>query len=120
MREQHYVWVCYEPGSPAFYCKLLIYLYLALLQVVGIILAFQTRKVKIPVLNDSKFVAALVYVSSIVFVVLALVTFSLQGYINVSKATFSGGILVLATSFLILTFVPKVCVISLENFEDLF
>ena len=109
MHEKNYVWVCYEPGSPAFYCNLFIYLYLALLQIVGIVLAFQTRKVKIHVLNDSKFVAALVYISSIVFVVLALVTFSLQGCINISKATFSGGILLLTTSFLIFTFVPKVC-----------
>ena len=112
MREENYVWVCYEPGSPAFYCNLVIFLYLALLQIVGIVLAFQTRKVKIPVLNDSKFVAALVYISSIVFVVLALDTFSLRGYINVGKATFSGGILLLATSFLTLTFVPKVSSIS--------
>ena len=108
MREAYYVWVCYEPGSPAFYCDLLIFLYLALLQIVGIILAFQTRKVKIPALNDSKFVAALVYISSIVFVALVLITFLLGGYINISSGIFSGGIMLLATLFLILMFLPKV------------
>ena len=108
MREVYCVWVCYEIGSPAFYCDILIFLYLALLQIVGIILAFQTRKVKIPALNDSKFVAALVYISSIVFVALVLITFLLGGYINISSGIFSGGIMLLATLFLILMFLPKV------------
>ena len=43
-----------------------LYAYLGVLQIVGILLAFQTRKVKIPgLIKDSKFVAAVVYISSI-------------------------------------------------------
>ena len=108
MREENYVWVCYQPGTPPFYFDLLLFLYLGVLQIVGLILAFQTRKVKIPILNDSKFVAALVYISSVVFVALVLVTLSLPGYINISNGIFSAGIMILATIFLILMFVPKV------------
>ena len=108
MRQDNYVWVCYQPGSAAFYCDLLIFLYLGVLQIVGLILAFQTRKVKIPILNDSKFVAALVYISSVVFVALVLVTFLLRDYINISNGIFSAGIMLLATIFLMLMFVPKV------------
>ena len=63
---------------------------------------------KIPILNDSKYVTALVYISSVVFVSLVLVTFLLQEYINTSNGIFSGGIMLLATIFLILMFVPKV------------
>ena len=74
-----------------------------------ILLAFQTRKVKITILNDSKFVAVLVFISSIVLVKLILVTFSLKGYINISAALFNGGVLVWATTFLALMFIPKVC-----------
>ena len=111
MKEEYSVWRCYEVGSPPFYCDLLIFIYLALLQIVGIVLAFQTRKVKIRVLNDSKFVAALVYISSIVLVVIVLITFILRSYINISAALFSGGIIILATVFLVLMFVPKVSVI---------
>ena len=80
IREEYSVWRCYEIGSPPFYCDLLISIYLALLQIVGIVLAFQTRKVKIRVLSDSKFVAALVYISSIVLVVIVLTTFILRSY----------------------------------------
>ena len=111
MKEEYSVWRCYEVGSPPFYCDLLIFIYLALLQIVGIVLAFQTRKVKIRVLNDSKFVAALVYISSIVLVVIVLITFILRSYINISAALFSGGIMILATVFLVLMFVPKVSII---------
>ena len=104
----NFIWACYKPGSSAFYCDLFIFLYLGILQIVGLILAFQTRKVKIPILNDSKYVTALVYISSVVFVSLVLVTFLLQEYINISNGIFSGGIMLLATIFLILMFVPKV------------
>ena len=106
--EEYTVWQCYESGSTPFILDLLIFIYLGLLQLVGIILAFQTRKVKIPILNDSKSVTALVYISSIVLVVIVLITFILRGYINISAAVFSGGIILLATFFLALIFIPKV------------
>ena len=73
-----------------------------------ILLALQTRKVKITGLNDSKFVAVLVFISSVVLVIFILVTFSLRGYINATAALINGGILVWATNFLVLMFVPKV------------
>ena len=117
MRQENYVWVCYQPGSAAFYCDLFLFLYLGVLQIVGLILAFQTRKVKIPILNDSKFVAALVYISSVVFVALVLVTFSLPAHINISNGIFSAGIMLLATISLILMFVPKVW--SEDTFQHL-
>ena len=108
VREDYYVYECYDTSSPPFYCSLLIFAYLTVLQLVGIILAFQTRKVKIPLLNDSKYIAALIYISSIILVILEFVTVPLGGYINIRAAIFSGGILLLATIFLALTFVPKV------------
>ena len=102
------VWQCYHSGSAPFYLDLLPFVYLGLLQLVGIILAFQTRKVKIQVLNDSKSVTALIYISSIVLVVIVLVTFVLGSYNNARIALFYGGIISLATVSLMLIFVPKV------------
>ena len=90
------------------FVQLLIYAYLILLQMVGIVLAFQTRKVRINVLNDAKSVAMLIYISSIVLVVIGLVKFFARSYINISAAIFSSGILILATFFLALIFIPKV------------
>ena len=82
--------------------------YLMVLQILGIMLAFQTRRVKIKSLKDSTFVAANVYISSIVIVMFILVTFALRSYLNAYSAIFASGIFILTTTFLILTFVPKV------------
>ena len=74
---------------------------------VGILLAFQTRKVKIKGLNDSKVVAIIIYISSIVLVALALVTFALRTYVNIGTGVFVAGIFTLTTIFLALIFIPK-------------
>ena len=108
MREDHYVWVCHAPSSPSFFWQIFVYSYLAVLQIIGIVLSFQTRKVKLQGLRDSKFVAAIIYISSIILVALALVTFSLRTYINIGTTIITIGIFSLTTIFLALIFVPKV------------
>ncbi len=108
MREIHHVLVCFTASSPSFYWEIIIFAYLAVLQILGLMLAFQTRNVKLPGLKDSKFVATIIYISSIVVVVLALVTFSLRTYINIGTGISVFGIFTLTTVFLTLIFVPKV------------
>ena len=105
---EFYVLVCYGGSSPSFFWQIFIFVYLAVLQIVGILLAFQTRKVKLQGLRDSKFIAAIIYISSIVLVALALVTFSLRTYINIGTGIFAGGIFILTSIFLSLIFLPKV------------
>lgn len=87
---------------------LITYIYFGLLQLIGIILAVQTRKVHIKVLNDSKFVAVLIYISSILLLVLAIVVYLFNSYLNESEIVFSGAYLLAATLFAGLGFVPKV------------
>ena len=87
---------------------IVIFLYLALLQVIGIVLAVQTRKVKVKVLNDSKHIAALIYISSIVLVTRAVAVFAVSHLLNVAEVIFSGGIIVISTAFLSIVFIPKV------------
>ena len=105
---QFYVLVCYEALSPSFFWQIFIFVYLALLQIIGLLLAIQTRKVKLHGLRDSKFIAAIIYASSIVLVVLALVIFSLRSYINIGTGIAAVGVLTLTTIFLSLVFIPKV------------
>ena len=107
-REEYYHLVCYPVSSLPFYWNILILAYLAVLQIVGIVLAFETRKVKFPGLRDSAFVAAIIYISSLVLVMLAVDTFVLSSFLNTYGAIFVTGILILTTIFLLLTFVPKV------------
>ena len=91
IREQFFILVCYEASSPNFFWQIFIFAYLVVLQIIGIILSFQTRKVKLQGLNDSKYIATIVYISSIVIVVLALVSFSLRTYINTGTGIFVAG-----------------------------
>ena len=108
MRIKYNVLVCYEEAGAALYWRICLDAYLVVLQIVGIMLAFQTRKVKIKSLKDSTFVAANVYISSIVIVIFVLVTFALRLYVIAYNGIFAVGTLVLTTMFLALTFVPKV------------
>ena len=108
VKESNHVLVCYAASSPTFYWEMFMFAYLAILQIIGIVLAFQTRKVKLPGLRDSKFVAAIIYISSIIIVALALVTFSLRTYINIGTGIITFGVFSLTTIFLALMFIPKV------------
>ena len=105
---EFYVMVCYEETSPNFFWQIFIFVYLAVLQIIGIVLAFQTRRVKLHGLRDSKYIAAIIYISSIVLVVLALVSFSLRTFNNIGTGIFALGILIFTTIFLSLIFIPKV------------
>ncbi len=85
-----------------------LFIYLALLQIVGIILAIQTRKVKIKLLNDSKYIAALIYSSSLFLILIGVVSFTATNLPNIGEAIISGGLWIVTTLFLALIFVPKV------------
>ena len=102
------VWLC-TVGNNAGRVYIAIYIYIILIQLIGIVLAVQTRKVKVKALNDSKYIAALIYISTITWLVTGIVTFVLPwNTINISELIFSGGILATVTAFLCLTFIPKV------------
>ena len=62
---------------------------------------------KVKVLNDSKYIIALIYISSIVLVLIAIIRFTLGSLINATEVFYSGGLLVATTAFLSLIFVPK-------------
>ena len=108
VRQVFCVWLCQEVSTPSFFWQIFIFAYLVILQVVGIVLAFQTRKVKLRSLKDSKYVAAIIYISSISIVVMALVTFALRNYINIGTGILAFGIFTLTTVSLALILVPKV------------
>ena len=102
------MWVCHDTAAPAFYWKIFVFAYLIMLQLVGILLAFLTRKVKLRGLRDSKYIAAIIYISSVTIVVMVLVTLTLEEFVNIGTGIFVFGILALTTLFLVLIFVPKV------------
>ena len=82
--------------------------YKALIQVVAILLAFGTRKVKVKGLNDSKSIAAIIYVTSICLVVVIISFATLRDMVNTLAAIYSLGFWCAATTILLLVFIPKV------------
>ena len=72
-------------------------------------LAFQTRKVKVKILNDSKWIAAIIYSSSLCVVIIILSEFTLVGLPNTSTTLLNATVLIATTMILTMVFVPKVC-----------
>ena len=83
-------------------------MYLGLLQIIGIVLAVQTRKVKIEALNDSKSVAAVIYSTGIALVLLGVATFALSPYLNYGQILLNGTLTFGTYAFLGIIFGPKV------------
>ena len=86
----------------------ILYGYKMVMQVIALILAFVTRKVKVKGLNDAKYIAAAIYVTSIVLAVIIVATYSLKDFVNAFPTLFCTGFIIGTTSILGLVFVPKV------------
>ena len=102
----NFVFVCLSDGAVVWVA--LSYVYKALLQLLAMFMAFSTRLVKIKALNDSKEIAVVIYFNSITLTLLAVVEFSLKQHHEVYAALFSLALLVEASVFLTLIFIPKV------------
>ena len=104
----YFVHICQSHGREALFAVL--YGYKGLLQVIALILAFRTRKVKVKGLDDSKYIAAAIYITSIVLAVIIVTTYTLTDYVNAFPAVGGAGFLLGTTIILVLVFVPKVSV----------
>ena len=100
--------MCESNGRVVLYA--LLYGYKGLLQVISLILAFGTRKVKVKGLNDSKYIAAAIYITSIVLAVTTVSTYTLMDYVNAYPAVVGMGFLLGTTMILGLVFVSRVSI----------
>ena len=86
----------------------ILFSYKGLLQVSATFMAFHTRKVRIKALNDSKEITVIVYVNSLTLILLTVVEFALNDHHELYSSLFSAALLVGASIFLGLIFIPKV------------
>ena len=86
----------------------ILYGYKAILQIIALVFSFSIRKVKVKALNDAKYIAAAVYVTSIVTAVIIVSLYSLKAFLNLYAALFSLGFFIGTTVILVLVFIPKV------------
>ena len=103
---EYFTYVCSSTARNIFLG--ILYGYKMLLQVIALVLAFSTRKVKVKGINDAKYIAAAIYVASIVLAVILVATYTLNEYVNAFPALFCTGFLIGTTVILGLVFVPKV------------
>ena len=80
-----------------------------ILQLCALYFSFQTRKVKVKGLNDAKYIAMVVYITTIVMFATIILTFTLSSNTITTYVTVYGiGIWISATIILAIMFVPKV------------
>ena len=102
----YFTYICSSTGRDIVLGVL--YGYKMVLQIIALVLAFTTRKVKVKGLNDAKYIAAAIYVTSIVLTVIIVSTYSLKEFINGFAALFCTGFFIGTTFILGIIFVPKV------------
>ncbi len=110
LRIEEVAWFCYSTSrTPVATAWVVITsVYLALLQLVGVVLALRTRKVKVKTLKNSKFIIAAIYISAIALLVILISTFALGNRRNFIEFLFSGSLMVSTYVGLTMVFIPKV------------
>ena len=102
----HFVFVCVTNESIIW--LVISFAYKGLLQIVAMFMAFHTRNVKIQSLNEAIEIAGLVYINTIILVVVVVAGFAFNDYHDTHASLYGLAMIVDATLFLTLTFVPKV------------
>ena len=92
----------------------MLYGYKAVLQVLTVLLALKTRKVKVKGLDDYKYIIMATYVSTFVLVVVTVFTFTIEDQVNLYAALTSFSFFLGSTVIVMLIFVPKVVVYLLK------
>ena len=87
---------------------IVLYFYILITQLIAVILAFRTRNVEIEILNDSKYMALIIYITSIIVVIMIVCAILLSNYLNADGAVFGGLLYIFITIVLMIVFIPKV------------
>jgi gamma-aminobutyric acid type B receptor len=112
VRQIHSYYSCYSDSQLIW--LFMSYIYKVLLQIAAIYFAFMSRKVKVKVLNDSKQIAAIIYITSLLLVISVFGFWIGLLYLNTSTAIFSAAQLLTATVILGLLFIPKMISLKLD------
>ena len=92
----------------------ILYGYKALLQLLAVVFALKTRKVKVKGLDDSRYIIAATYVSSLVLLTVIIMTYTAQEYIHTYAIVTSVSFLLGSTIIVGLVFIPKVGIVIVE------
>ena len=91
--------------------------YKILLQGITLVLAVKIRKVKIPALDDGRYVAVMVYVATVLVLLVVAASLTLVDFPNAFASVFAASSVIGGVSFLSLLFVPKVSICANKHTE---
>lgn len=80
-------------------------------QVIALVCAFSIRKIKVKGLDDAKYIAFSVYITSLITAIVIVITYTLEDYINAYASIFCSGFFIGTTIILGLVMVPPVSVL---------
>ena len=103
---QFFVYVC-QSQSRSITLGVL-YGYKMVPQVIALVCAFSIRKIKVKGLDDAKFIAFSVYITSLVTAIVIVITYTLDDYINYYASIFCSGFFIGTTVILGLVMIPPV------------
>lgn len=95
-------------GPKSIFWIVAFFAYILITQLISMFLAFRTRKVKIKALNDAKYVALIIYMTTVVAIVMIACAVLLNDRLNADGAVFGGLFYIFATIVLTVLFIPKV------------
>ena len=75
----------------------------------AIFVALKIRKVKVEVLNEFKEVSLTIYISTLVITEGFAIVYIIEGYATIVESLVSTAIIIVATTYVGFTFIPKVC-----------
>ena len=111
---KYFVYICDTEARKIFLG--ILYGYKALLQIIALVFSFSIRKVKVKGLDDAKYIAASIYVSSVVFAVIIVCNYTLNDFINAFAAVFCTGFWIGTSVILALSFIPLVIIYCSINY----
>ena len=97
-------------SSEASYWVLVLFGYLGLLQVASFILALLNRKVTIKVLNDSKEITLIVYITSFAALEMVVLYFVVGNFSNANASLYTGHLLAATVVAVLIVYIPKVMI----------
>ena len=108
MKTNYFFYQCSSHSWIRYFMQAVIFTCMCILHVVALCLAFKTRKVKVKGLNDAKYAAVVVYITTFLMLLTLLIAFTLSNHITAYAAVFGGGMWIGCTIILAIIFVPKV------------
>ena len=103
----HFTYVCGTPTSD-FVLIAVVVMNKFVMHTVAIVLAVRTRKIEVTAVNEAKEIHAMVYISTGIIILVAVITLTTDGFPNLQGSLVGIFVYIECITFIGLSFIPKV------------